>query len=290
MVWLNNSGDDYPNIAWAVAYYPYPPEIKSASKNGSNVRLIWDFNQGTAGSPNYINARTYATRGWPHETNDLPPSPREIKQFRVWSSGDGTTWSPVAAVAYGNSGGAWTQSLWSSDIAQSSGTTKYYAITSVEYSGLESRTLSNVWKVTLDSSGNLSETTQSSPYPADPGGKSNFYTKVPDAPRLVNYTHKKSPATADGQYTIGWTAPANAALIRYYNIYAADGLVPSPIQQNRIASIPASSDYSGNGVFSYIDWLGATDGTTKYLVTAVDFQGNESLPPVSAPKNLQLMP
>ena len=183
-----------------------------------------------------------------------------------------------------NECGKWTETAWSYDAAQASATTRYYAITSIEHSGLESRTLSNVVQVTLDGSGNISALSQYSPYPADPGGRSNFHTKKPNAPQSLNATYKQPPATADGQYTIKWRAPVNSSLIRYYNIYATDGATPSLIQQNRIASIPATSDYSGNGEFSYIDWLGAPNGTTQYLVTAVDFQGNES------DKSLSLLP
>jgi hypothetical protein len=274
------SYDDKPDVFWAVAYYPYPPEIKSAAKNGSNVRLTWDFNQGTAASPNHTNPRTYTKRGWPNETSDRPPSPREIKYFRVWSSPDNLTWSPIGTTAYNNCAGTnecgtWTETSWAFDVSQNVGTTMYYGATSLEHSGLESRTLSNIWKVVTDASGNITQQQQYA-YPVSPGDKSYFYAKAPGSPQAITYVHKQSPATANGQYTITWSAPANKSLIRSYNIYAADGTAPTPIQQNRIASVPATSDYAGSGSFKYIDWLGKTDGTTKYVVTSVDFQGNES--------------
>lgn len=276
MVWLNNSGDDYPNVAWAVAYYPYPPEIKNAVKSGSTVRLTWDFNQGSVTSPNYVNPRTYTKRGWPNETTNRPPSPREIKQFRIWSSTDNSTWAPAGVVSYNNRAGVWSQEYWSFDVNQANSTTRYYAVTSLEHSGLESHTLSNVWKVTLDANGNITSQAQQTAYPANPGGKSSFYTKPPQGPVSVESAYMKAPAISAGQYTISWSAPVDTSLIRYYNIYASDGTDPSAIQQNRIASIPASSDYTGSGKFSYIDWLGKPDGSTNYLVTAVDYQGNES--------------
>lgn len=287
--------DTKPQLFWTVAYYPYPPEIKSASKNETNVKLDWDFNQGQNCSnsadvtnnnkesifPNLINPRTYATRGWPHETLDCPPSPREIKNFRIWISDDNSTWTPAGTVSYNNCSGnnecgMWTESSWSFDHQQPNDTTKYYAITSVEYSGLESRTLSNVWKVTLDNSGNIIEQGEQETYPADPGGKSNFYQTSPTTPKNITSQHKLAPANADGQYTLTWSAPTNKTMVRYYNIYAHDGSAPQAVQQMRIASIAATSDYDSDNNFKYIDWLGNPDGSTQYKITSVDYQGNES--------------
>jgi hypothetical protein len=282
----------YSTTAYVVAIYPYPPEIKSAVKNGNNVRLTWDFNQGTSVTPNYATPRTYTKRGWPNETTDRPPSPREVKQFRVWSSADNTTWTPVGTTTYGNTGGNWTETSWYYDVLQSNSTTTYYATTSMEHSGLESRTLSNIWKVVTDGSGNITAQAENNVYPVAPGGKISFYTTTPKAPRDLSYVHKSTPAIADGQYTIQWNAPADKALVRFYNIYAKDGSLPitnaytiADRQKSRIASIPASSDYTGAGSFKYVDWLGAPDGTTKYIVTAVDYQGNETAdvePPISS--------
>jgi hypothetical protein len=297
------TSDSNVQLFWAVAHYPYPPEIKLAAKVASNVRLTWDFNQGsscsnnagttprTGPTPNFSTPRTYATRGWPHETLDCPPSPREIKQFRVWTSSDNSAWTPAGTTTYNNCSGTnecgmWTETTWTYDYAQANSTTRYYAITSLEHSGLESRTLGNVWKVALDADGNILQQFQQSAYPAAPGGKSSFYTTKPGVPTDVLSAHKKIPAIADGQYTVTWKAPLNNSLIRYYNIYALDGSVPTAVQQRRIASIPSTSDYTGSGNYKYIDWLGATDGTTKFVVTAVDFQGNESIFVDGAPRAL----
>ena len=292
------SYDNSPDMFWVVAYYPYPPEIKSAVKDGSNVRLTWDFNQGTRENPNYTNPRTYTKRGWPDETTDLPAAPREIKQFRVWSSEDNLMWVPVGSANYNNCTpqnecGTWTETSWTFDAEQPNGSTRYYAVTSLEHSGLESGTLSNVWKVTLDSNGNIAEQTQETAYPSDPGEKSNFETARPGNPSNVAYAHGQSPATADGQYVISWNAPANGDNVRYYNIYAQDGSEPSAIQQRRIASIPATFDYDQDGAFTYVDWLGNQDGSTQYKVTAVDYQGNESgetgdTTPPAAPSGLNV--
>lgn len=295
-----NATDGVLQTYWSVIYYPYPPEIKSAAKNGSNLRLTWDFNQGancssdagttprTGPTPNFSTPRTYATRGWPHETLDCPPSPREIKQFRVWTSADNITWTPAGTTSYNNCNGTnecgmWAETAWTYDYTQANSTTRYYAVTSLEHSGLESRILSNIWKVSIDANGNITHQIQQSGYPANPGGKSSFYTSYPSSVTAL-FTHKQAPATANGQYVVKWNAPVNASMIRFYNIYAKDGSFPftndtslADRQKSRIASIPASSDYSGTGAFSYIDWLGAIDGSTKYIVTAVDYQGNETL-------------
>lgn len=281
-----NASDDDIQLFWTVAYYPYPPEIKSAVKNGGNIRLTWDFNQGsscasqstnatrTGPTPNYSTPRTYATRGWPHETLDCPPSPREVKQFRVWVSTDNTTWIPTGTAAYNNCSGTnecgmWTETAWTYDYAQPNSSTRYYAVTSLEHSGLESRTLSNVWKVITDGSGSVSSQTQQAAYPADPGGKVAFYVTAPATPTGFTAKHQKSPATTAGQYTLEWAEPADTTLIRHYNIYAKDGSAPTATQQSRIASVP-------KGTVKYIDWLGNTGGTTQYIITPVDYLGNET--------------
>jgi len=297
-----NANDSTMQVFWTVAYYPYPPEIKSAAKVSTNVRLTWDFNQGTScapqstsatrtgPTPNFTTPRTYATRGWPHETLDCPPSPREIKQFRVWTSPDNTAWTPAGTTAYNNCSGTnecgmWTETAWTYDYAQANSSTRYYAVTSLEHSGLESRTLSNVWKVTLDANGNIFNQSAQAIYPTNPGGKSGFYTVTPAGPSNIVFT---STVNA-GQYAISWSAPTASALIRYYNIYAADGAAPTAVQQKRVASIPATSDYSGGGNFKYIDWLGNVNGSTKYLVTSVDYQGNESAVGWSKAPTLELI-
>lgn len=219
-----NTGD----IAYVVAYNPHPPEIISVS-NGI-VRFDWRTDQ--------AESRGYTQRGWPSESTDDPPPPRETEKFRLWKSADGSTgWEPVGTVdaniftKYDFSDGTWnTVKYWEITDPSPSG---YYAVTAVEHSGLESQVLSNVYSAAG---------TQFSEYPANPKGDSNFVTEY------------------------------NSEYVRYYNIYAADGSAPTAIQQDRIASVPVASGTS------YVDWLGDTTGTTQYLVTAVDTQGNESLP------------
>jgi hypothetical protein len=141
----------------------------------------------------------------------------------------------------------------------------YYAVTSLEYSGLESQVLSNSWKVTTDSGGAVISQAQQNAYPTAPGSKNTFYTTSPSSPTGLT----ESTSTTAGQYNLCWTEPTNKTLVRYYNIYALDGNTPTAVQNRRIASVPV-------GTTSYIDWAGNTDGSTQYLITSVDYQGNES--------------
>lgn len=245
--WLNNSGDDYPYISYAVAYYPHPPKISGAVKSGSYVRLSWGWD----------NQSKYTTRGWPNEGVDAAPNPREIKAYHVWASQDTSNWTEITTtgVSYG------TNYL---DISQPYGSTWYYAVTSEEHSRLESRTLSNVWRVTLDESGNITGSTQQRPYPADPGGISQFYTRTPLSPSNFNVT--KQPT--QGHYLLTWTEPQDTK-IRYYNIYYSTTGIPPAAQRYRIASVPV-------GTSRYLDWCADPSANAYYRITSVDRQGNES--------------
>jgi len=277
------ANDEKPDLFWVVAYYPYPPEITGALKIESRVRIAFDFRQNTD------HPRTYTARGWPDEEKDPPPLPKETEGFRLWVSSDGSEWTPSPAKS--RLGTDRSRTDWYCDVSQEAGTTRYYGVTSVEHSGLESHTLSNVWKVTLDENGNITEQVQDVPYPVHPGGVSRFYTQKPFGPINVTYGHKKAaPVDKDGQYTIEWDEPADTTMIRYYNIYAEDGTVPAMEQSNRIASI--ARGWCQDEKCRWVDVFGNPDGTTRYRVTSVDFQGNESLgkefAPVS-PKNLQVI-
>jgi len=236
---------DYADIYWAVAYYPYPPEITNCSATGGTITTRFDWRLDQA-SP-----RSYTTRGWPDPSVDDPPPPRETELFRLWRSSDGVAWTPVNT---GNAdiftkfdfptGNVWNggqTSYW--EITDNPGDgTWYYAVTSKEWSGLESRTLSNVFTVTV--SGGAGTGSQSTAYPTVPGGDAGFNTTF------------------------------NSGAIRYYNVYASDDGTPSILQTFRIASIPAN-EFSG-ATCSWVDWLGLTNGSTQYRVTAVDTLGNES--------------
>ena len=272
--WLN-TGSGIADLFMSVAYYPYPPEVRTATASGGTVTVAVDWN--TVGT-----TRGYATRGWPHQVDDDPPPPREIATFRLWRSPNGTdTWTAVDTTAYDIfdkydfSDGTWdsgTESTnrWSMTNAVADGT-YYYAVTSLEHSGLESHSLSNIFSITVSSgSGTGSEDTG---YPASPGADSNFYTTASAGPSGVSYAHQQAPATAVGQYTIAWSEPGDTSLVRHYNIYAEDGSEPTVDQTNRIASI--AKGHCAGGACSWVDWLGNTGGTTQYVVTSIDYFDNE---------------
>jgi len=262
-----NSSDLSDQVYWATVYYPYPAFVRSVTATGGTVTITVDWD--LEGTP-----RGYTIRGWPNEATDLPPPPREVEKFRLWRSTDGTAWTPIKTFNhtvwdnYDFSDGAWTgDDFWTATDTPGNGTF-YYAVTSMETSGLESRKLSNVYAITVSAGSGTGS--QSESYPSDPGGKTAFYTTAPSSPTAITAIHQQSPAITAGQYTVVWTAPADATMVRHYNIYAHDGSAPTATQQMRIASIPATAPTT------YIDWLGNTDGSTQYLVTSVDYQGNES--------------
>ena len=224
-------GAEGTSIAYAVAYYPHPPEITRVTGSETyTIRFDWRTDQSVS--------RGYTQRGWPDEATNDPPPPRETKLFRLWRSANGTSgWVPVSTVnaeifsRYNFATGSWAGSkYWDVNDTPGPGTW-YYAVTAQEHSGLESRSLSNVFSTAG---------VQTAAYPSDPKGDSDFTTVY------------------------------NPTIVRHYNIYAADGAAPTATQQDRIASIPVAS------AGEYVDWLGDTAGTTQYLVTAVDTQGNES--------------
>jgi hypothetical protein len=242
---LNTNSLSY--ITWAVVYYPKPPANLSAQGASGNVHLSW-------------NRPSYTTRGWPNEATDPPPKAREIKGYHVWQSDNGTTgWSEITL------GASPAEYI---DIQLSSGTVKYYAVTSEEYSRLESRRLSAIIKVSVDSGGVVT----SSQFATE--GQTGFWTTQPSAPS--NFT--SAALATPGQYQLAWTEPSNSK-IRYYNIYYSNAGAPLIDQQHRIASVPI-------GTNSYIDWLADRSRPAYYQITSVDRQGNEG----SAVQSVRLNP
>jgi len=251
-LWLNNGGDSYPYLSWAVVYYPKPPVNVSASMSGSSIRLSWK-------------APSYTSRGWPNATDPVPAA-REIKGYHVWRSSTGTGgWAELTSSAI--VGTTYT------DSTVSTGSTYYYALTSEEYSRLESHELSQVLKCTIDAtSGALTATV------FQDGGQKNFWSVPPLAPN--NVTVKQG--TAPGQYRLQWSVPAWSSKIRYYNVYYSSSAVPPTDPQHRIASIPI-------GISTYLDWNADPARPAFYKITSVDRLGNESvLGAPAAPTGLKI--
>jgi hypothetical protein len=245
------------DIFYAVAYYPHPPEVTSVTNNSGAYTVHFDWRLKTS------NPRGYTKRGWPDEATDTPPPPRETKLFRVWRTcAKVDDWKPLGTVnadifsRYDFSTGRWKgDDYWEYiDGSKPSGTC-YYAVTAQEHSGLESRTLSNIFSETG---------AQIVEYPSDPKGIKPFYFVAPQWPSPKPASKLSTP----GQYRLDWEEPANA-LIRYYNIYYSTDLIPKAIQSQRIASVP-------KGTKTYVDWLAHPTSEGHYLITSVDSQGNES--------------
>lgn len=239
--------DDHQSLAYVVAYYPHPPEITSCTQSGGTVTVTFEWMLDTT-------PRGYTSRGWPDESTNNPPPPRETKKFRLWRSADKATWTPLGTVdaeiftRYDFATGVWSgNDYWTITDTPGAGTW-YYAVTSVEWSGLESHCLGNIYAITIGSGNGAQDTA----YPASPGDLDNI-------------------ATSDFHTSF---VTESKSIIRHYNIYAEDGSAPTVSQTNRIATIPVSA--CSDGSCSWVDWLGATDGSTQYVVTAVDTQGNES--------------
>ncbi|OGF50574.1 MAG: hypothetical protein A2231_10025 [Candidatus Firestonebacteria bacterium RIFOXYA2_FULL_40_8] len=257
---LNNTSDGYPSILYAVVYYPAPPVNINAAKNGSNVRLSWT-------------RPSYTTRGWPNEGSDPAPKSREIKGYHIWVSDNGET--------------GWTEAFADivlteyCDLSQINSTVKYYAVTSEEHGGLESRKLSAVLQVTLDGSGNVTV----SQYASE--GKTGFWTTLPPSPGSsgsINFTYldwladKSKPAyygvtsvdrqgnesasasvtplgSANGNI-LEWIKPDDSK-IRYFNIYYSGNGAPPADQKYRIASISVGTKSGGItfGNYNQLDLL-----------------------------------
>jgi len=219
--------DDKPSVYIAVARYPYPPRNLSAV-GSSNVIISWQ----------------------PH------PISREVKGYHVYRSTNSDnafvelTTTAVGATNY-------------TDNAVQLGTIYYYAVTSEEFSDLESDILSEILKVDVQQGG-----TRSSIY--KPEGQKGWDT-TPPAP-VSGVTIQQ---VASGQHRLNWLGSTEKD-VRYYNIYYSVQGPPSATQERRIASTP-------RGTTTYLDWLARTDASPYYAVTAVDRAGNESAPTSPGP-------
>lgn len=262
------SAQDKSDIAYAVAYYPYPPEIVNTISVSGTVTVRFDW-QNEIGDPY---PRTYTKRGWPNESTNDRPIPRETSKYRLWRSVDNINWEPIKTIdaehfsKFDFQNGDFKEGhdrFW--EITDTPGTGSwFYAITSVEHSGLESRSLSNIFKIIISEGGGSGNEVVK--YPVKPGEKTNFITRKPSPPLNIQVI-KKSTA---GHHLLSWAKPlANHQLIRYYNIYYSTTQTPLPIPENRIASVPANAT-------NYTDWLAESSSDAFYIVTSVDTQGNES--------------
>jgi hypothetical protein len=131
----------------------------------------------------------------------------------------------------------------------------YYAVTSEEYSGLESDTLSNIFRVTM------SGTPDTLSYA--PEGKAHWDVLAPEAP-----TGLVVASISGHKNRLKWSLPTDVDK-HYCNIYFSIAGPPSADQHRRIASLPVSTS-------TFLDWQADSTHTGYYGVTVVDRQGNES--------------
>lgn len=178
---------------------------------------------------------------------------REIRGVRVLRSADVSppVFEPLSGVVQ-------VGSFLDDTITLQAGETILYAVTAVEHSGLESRSVSRIIRVTRESSSYRVD--QVTPY-----GTADFDTTAPAAPSTF-----AAAAQSGNSVRLTWTPGAEADL-RLFHIYASPDAPPELTQAYRIASMPAVHP-------SFLDWSVTTGASTHYAVTAVDFQGNESEP------------
>lgn len=282
---LLQSSDNYSDAYWAVAYHPYPPTNLSADPSPVGARISFL-------PPKYTNRRWINPgTGKIDEEHGEVLYAREVRRYHVWrASSDSGPWELIGTVdaAYANDPVTNTlepvvngrpvsekNKLVYDDPTAKDGTW-YYALTTEEHSGLESRNLSDVLKVTV-AGGKLDSSTIAKPGgpPLEQkagntaAGQTGFWTKPPAAPKNLDVAR-----AAAGQYRLNWTEPADEK-VRYYNIYYAAGTAPAADQAHRIASIVARQ---AGGPFTYLDWLADPHADGHYAVTSVDRYGNESAP------------
>ena len=206
-----------------VARRPCPPVALSATAQGKAVRLNW-----------------------------TPPElAHEIKLYRIYRiKGVNDSFLPLAECPSGQ-----TSYL---DEPLEAGSVYYYALTSEEYSGLESDTLSPVVEVTVSAEGKLAirQTLNLG---------SGWDNITPEPP--VGLTGTK---VAPGQYFLEWQA-SPAQDIRYYNLYYAGESRPTAGPECLIASLPA-------GERSFLDYHARKNAKAHYMLIAVDRQDNLSDP------------
>lgn len=261
------NGANKADIYWAVVYYPYPPtDLAADTASGGGVELA--FLPPTYTDRKWIDPNTGAI----DEDSGETLYAREIKSYTVWRSANGTSgWSIVGTVAaeYDNDSDTNTlKPVYDASFVSAENPilfeddpgdgTHYYAITSREHSGLESRELSEIIEVTVSSDAVTATSIDA------PQGQEDFWTTAPDQPTGFTVTEE---ATA-GHYTLDWTEPAGS-MVRYYNIYYRTGSNPEATQAYRIASLAV-------GTSTYLDWCAETDAAGIYGITSVDYYGNES--------------
>jgi hypothetical protein len=260
--------------------YPLPPtDLDASDFNG--VRISWLPPTYTERKWPYAESNpTLDDKGWPMtdgEGKELGETiyAREVKAYHILRSTNlGGGWIEVGSVeaqydyTYAEDADLFMlhpivdgfkvdQSNKLYFIDHPSNGTYYYAITTEEHSGIESRQLSEIIQVEVSGGSVISASI------AAIQGQKDFWRKAPSAPSSFNF-ESNGPA---GHYLLTWEEPDDPK-IRYYNIYYSSTSIPPAEQAYRIASVPKGSN-------TYLDWL--AEGNAYYRITSVDRQGNEGL-------------
>jgi hypothetical protein len=233
-LWFHSSmlmpAEEWTGIYVAVVRRPDPPQDLALAENAKDVQLRWKSSK----------------VGF------------EAKGFHVYrGDADGKGFAEITDAA---------APLGFTDKAAQVGQKYSYAVTTEEWSGLESDTTSEVLVVSVEADGPK--------VIAKREGIKGWDTTPP--PPVIGFTVTKEP-DEDGQYRLKWEkSPAKD--LRYYNIYFSTKGQPEPGPKRLIMSPPAA-------MTAYLDWsapLAAQNVT--YANTAVDRQGNESQPAYASPK------
>lgn len=236
---IHNQVDSYV----AIARYPFPP----ANVGGTGACLTWErhtFNNGNQA----VETRSYIV---------------------YMSDNKRNSWTRFARIE-----GINNTSLDLAGMGLNDGI-YYFGVIAEEHSGLQSRMLSNIVKVTV--SGTTIRFDADEQNGADP--VTDFKTSPPPSigiPTITGQRFETVGADHFGYNIIDWSEQAASAFddpdIWYYNIYYSVEGVPDAVPNRRIASVPA-------GTTQYVDWQARRDvdpNSHYYYVSAVDKQGNES--------------
>jgi hypothetical protein len=182
----------------------------------------------------------------------------ETRRFHLYrADAPGAAWREIGSLPAAAARDGWCSYTDATAIVGGSYT---YAVTAEEWSTLESDETSTTLKVS----------------PGSPG----TWTSAPGAP-LRDWDRTSPPAVANfrvvreadepGQFRLTWDR-SPAGDLRHYNLYFSAEARPEPVQARRIVSPPADAT-------TYLDWSAPVRAShAGYAITAVDRQGNESLP------------
>ncbi|HUU26484.1 MAG TPA: hypothetical protein VM123_01610 [archaeon] len=206
-----------------VAARPAPPVELSATAQDRGVRLEWK----------------------------PPELSREVRLYRIYRiKGDNYSFNPLAECPAGQQHYL--------DGTLEAGSVYYYAVTSEEYSGLESDSLSPVIEVRVSPDWKLDirKTLRTGV---------NWDNIPPEAPMDLRGTR-----VAPGQYYLQWQSSLSPD-VRYYNVYYSPVSRPPCGQEYLIASLP-------RGEVSFFDFSAGKNGKAHYAIISVDRQDNLSSP------------